>query len=539
MIGPRFRLATLPEEIPELTLGWEAMRWAVKYLRQPNGPRAGERFQFIDSQLLFLLHWYAVDEDGEWVYHRAARRLAKGSGKSPFAAVMALIEFLAPVRLKDFDPKAPGGCVGKPVGMPLVQIAATAEAQTENTMRMVRAFTPKGSRVVRDYGLDKGMTLINGPGEGKLHVLTSSARASEGAEATFVVADETEHWLPATGGPVFHSTLVDNLAKSGSRMLETSNAWEPGIDSVAEDTWDEWVAQEEGKSLVDQKILYDARMAPYDTDPRNDDSLRRALEWVYNDCWWQSLTPLVSRIRTNKNYDESCRKYFNWPTTSSRKWVRKEEWGQCYDPDRRVLPGEEIVMFFDGSRTRDATALVGCCMSDGFVFKLGVWESDNKHDGSFQMPVEEIDAVVDRAMRRYSVVAFFGDVKEWEGYVKQEWPNRYRDDLQLWAIPNGQQPEPIAWDMRIKRRDFVLAAEMCESDIREGRLSHDGDEVIGKHVLNAHRYETPYGISVRKETPSSPDKIDAAVCVIGARMAWRLAQAADLGDKRTGEAMFI
>jgi len=57
--------------------------------------------------------------------------------------VLALTEFCGPVRFRDFDPKRPGGCIGKSVDMPLVQIAATAESQTANTMRMVRAFAPK------------------------------------------------------------------------------------------------------------------------------------------------------------------------------------------------------------------------------------------------------------------------------------------------------------------------------------------------------------------------------------------------------------
>jgi hypothetical protein len=31
-IAPRDRLVTLPEGVPELTLGWEAIHWATKYL---------------------------------------------------------------------------------------------------------------------------------------------------------------------------------------------------------------------------------------------------------------------------------------------------------------------------------------------------------------------------------------------------------------------------------------------------------------------------------------------------------------------------
>jgi len=249
------------------------------------------------------LHWYAVNEDGSWVYRRAVRRLAKGSGKSPFAAVIALVELCGNVRLKDFDPKAPGGCVGKPVAMPLVQIAATAEIQTENTMRMVRAFAPKGSRIVADFGLDPGEKRYNKAGGGKLHVLTSSSSAAEGGEATCIIGDEPEHWLPSNGGPEFAATLADNLAKSGSRMIETCNSWMPGKDSVAEASFLAWVSQEEGHARGSTKILYDARVAPPTavlTDSpdktKGEIGVTEALQFVYDDCWWADLEAIKERI---------------------------------------------------------------------------------------------------------------------------------------------------------------------------------------------------------------------------------------------------
>src|SRR5918994_1864303 len=110
------------------------------WLVQPNGPRARQPFELIDSQLRFLAWWYAVGADGQWLFHHGVRRLAKGSGKSPFAAALALAELCGPVRLKDFDPRLPGGCVGRRVDMPWVPIAGTAQSQTGNTMRMVPAF---------------------------------------------------------------------------------------------------------------------------------------------------------------------------------------------------------------------------------------------------------------------------------------------------------------------------------------------------------------------------------------------------------------
>src|SRR2546430_9184842 len=127
LVSPLDRLVPLPEGVPDLTLGWHVAQWAMTYLRQPNGPRAGQPFRPVESQIRFWLWWYAVDEDGQWLFHRAVRRLAKGSGKSPFAAVQGHAEFCGPVRLLDFDSSVPGGCVGQPVHIPLVQVVATAE----------------------------------------------------------------------------------------------------------------------------------------------------------------------------------------------------------------------------------------------------------------------------------------------------------------------------------------------------------------------------------------------------------------------------
>lgn len=539
--APADRLATLPEGVPDLTLGWEALKWTSKYLRQPNGPKAGQRFEPTMGQLRFLLWWYAVQPDGQWVFHHGVRRLAKGSGKSPFAAVLALLELCGPVRLKDFDPTAPGGVVGKPVAMPLVQIAATAESQTANTMRMVRAFAPKGSRVCADHNLEFGRTRYNKMPEGGLEVITASSSAAEGAEATYIVADETEWWLPTNGGPELFSTLLDNLTKSGSRMLETANAWKPGKDSVAESSFNSWVAQEEGKVRIDSRVLYDARIAAPDTDMADDDSLREALEHIYGDCWWVDIRPIMTRMRDTKSFpDDSKRKYLNWPTAPEGAWVTPQEWGRLADAKRVVTDGERVVLFFDGSKSRDATALMGCCLSDGHVFTCGVWEPGNQHDStSTVVNVPEIDAVVEQTFDRLDVVAFYADVKEWEGFTKVTWPERYRDALQVWAVPGGKDPQPIAWDMRSHGRDFTLAAELVEAEIREGAFTHDGHGVVARHVANARRAESKYGITVKKETPDSPDKIDACVCVIGARMAYRLALAAAPAADEPNEAFFL
>lgn len=534
MDSPHDRLVTLPEELPEYTLGWEVVRWATKYIRHPNGPRSGKRWKFTLSQIRFLLHWYGLDDDGNWLYHHGVRRLAKGSGKSPFVALIGLAEFCAPVRLKDFDPRADGGVVGKPVEMPLVQVAATNESQTANTMRMIRAMAGKDSRVVFDHELDPGKTKFYKQPEGTLEVITSSAHGAEGAEATFVVADETEWWIPSRGGPDLAATLQDNLTKSGSRMIETCNAWVPGMESVAETTYEAWLAQEEGRTRGESKILYDARIAPPDTDLSDPDSLLAALDHVYDDCFWVDRRAISERIWDPRaTEDDSRRKYLNQPTAADDAWTTPQEWARLADATRVVADGEEVALFFDGSKSRDATALVGCTLSDGHVFVVDTWEPDMR-DPNDEVDANAVDLAVRRAFDKYEVVAFFADVREWESFTKIDWPSRYSDGLRVWAAPASRTPEPIAWDMRGRLKEFTQAAELALSEIEDGTFTHDGNGVLSRHVSNARRKVNQYGVTVRKESRDSSRKIDAAVCMIGARHARRMALAAAPKKKRSG-----
>lgn len=546
-VAPQERLATLPEGLPELTLGYEALAWAAKYLRHPNGIRAGKAWQFTREQARFVLWFYALDDAGRWLFHHGARRLAKGSGKSPFAAVMALVELLAPVRFDHWDEKVPGGAVGKSVSMPWVQIAAVSLDQTENTMRMVRAMaSPANAPALhRDYSLDVGKTQIFVQPEGKLEVITSSAATAEGAESTFVIGDELEHWTPSNGGAELHATLLDNLSKSGSRMLETLNAWKPGINSAGESTFNDWVLQESGRSKNDSKILYDARQAPHGTELGDADSLRSALEWVYADCPWSDVDAIITRIWSpSARVDDSKRKYLNWPVASSDAWCDPQDWAQMARPDIEVSPGDDIVMFFDGSLSNDHTALIGCRVDDGHVFTIGVWQPRSVHaDDKPMVDVQGVDDRVDFAFATWNVIGFFADVREWESFTKVAWPERYRGKLELWATSRGaQQPEPIAWDMRGKDFAFTTAAELAEAEIMQHMFTHDGNALLTEHVLNARRHEGRYGITVRKESRKSSKKIDACVCLIGARMVWRLAREKAGSSKkreRTGKAFFF
>lgn len=567
-LPPLLRLDTLPpwewdvmDPSAPLTLGWQAIAWAEGWsgfpgnldgwrgLTQPNGPRAGQPYRFTKRQRVFELWFYALDEDGQWIFDGGVRRLAKGSGKSPFAGVKALTELLAPVRLLRFQRGAPGGCVGRPVDMPLVQLAATAQSQTHNTMRHVRAMAPKKSHVVDFYGLDPGKTVYYGVPEKTLETITSSATAAEGAESSFIVKDELEHWKPTNGGPDLSATLDDNLAKSGARSLGTANAWIPGQESVSETDYAAWVLQEEGATIGDTRILYDAVIAPPDTDMGDPESLREALEFVYADCDWKrphevgpdgylrpvpgsrpDVRSIMRRVyNVSSKPDDSQRKYLNRPAIPESAWITPSDWALMYDPTRVVGDQEKVVLFFDGSKSRDATGIVGCTLADGHVFVVGAWESPTTTSTStYQVPTNEVDAAVARAYRTWDVVAFFGDVHEWESFVKLDWP-KLAAELGIEFIVDASPEWQIAWDMRTGGHisAFTRAAELCQAEIAQHSFTHDGNDVLARHMANVREHGNRYGTTVGKEGRDSPLKIDLAVCAIGARMVRQLALKAE------------
>ena len=68
---------------------------------------------------------------------------------------------------------------------------------------------------------------------------------------------------------------------------------------------------------------------------------------------------------------------------------------------------------------------------------------------------------------------------------------------------------------------------MCRAEIESKAFTHDGNWITAKHVANARVNEVRGRFSIKKESPKSAKKIDAAVCVVGARMIYRTVKASD------------
>lgn len=499
---------TLPSE-PEFSLAPRVLDWCQEFIRQPDGPDAGEPWRFTSEQRRFLWYLYAVDGRGRFLWSRAVLRRAKGWGKTPMMAALALAELCGPVRYDGSD--AHGQPVGVPASMPWVQIAGVSEKQTTNTMSMVLAMIAE-SPIVDEYGLDPGLTRVFSANNGRLEPITASAPTAEGARPTFCVLDETHHWVASNGGHKLAEVIRRNLGKSRdgmARSVETTNAHEMGAESVAERSHEAWQKQVTGQ-FKGSTILYDSREAPPSVALADDDDLLAGLGLAYGDSSWVDLERVMDEIHDPGTPPEVSRRfYLNHLVTFEDAWLSPQEWDRIAlevpVPDR-----EQVTLGFDGSLTDDHTALIGCVVESGHLFEVKVWVPDPESG----IDRSDVDMAVHQSFDRWDVVGFYADLHPWESYV-DAWAEELGHDL----IVKASLRQPVAWDMRSREREFVAACESLHQAVLAGTVSHCGSSMFRQHAHNARRKPTNWGYSVRKEHRESARKIDSVPAAVLARLA--------------------
>lgn len=539
-IGPTWQWSEVDGWLlPERTLGWDFLAWTGMWLRGKGGP-----WVWTAEQARFLLWFYALDESGQPEYHSAALQRLKGWGKDPLAAGLSVGECFAPIRFDGWD--ANGDPVGRPEQDAWVQVVAVSQDQTKNTMKLLPGLVPAETRAY--YGIQIGKLSLWGMGDTRqIEAVTASPLALEGGRPTLVVRNETQNWNSSNGGHDMDGVLEGNAAKAEvsrpARMLDIFNAFRPGEDSVAERVREAWEATQGDPDAEDEHdrpkflefgLLYDSLEAPPEA-PLTAEAAPRVVEAVRGDAVWLDAESRIRKSILNpKNPpSESRRKWYNQITAAEDAWVTPQQWDPLARPDLAVEAGEEVVLFLDCSKSDDATGLVGSRVSDGFVFTAGMWQRPPGERGKgWLAPREKVDAAVQAAFERYTVVGFYGDPSHvlddetmdryWDPLF-DEWHRRYKRQLRVWARRGQDGGHAVMFDMALlaQQKLFVEAVSLTEAEIEAKSLLHDGDARLRTHVLNARRQPTRAGASIAKEHRESRKKIDLAVCMVGARMVRR------------------
>lgn len=479
------------------SLGWAMLPALEKYLVAPSGTLAGQPFKLDGWQLTTWIRFYAVHPvTGRFVYRRLVVEEAKGKGKSPLAAAFNFAELALGVMFDGWDDD--GEPVGRPRDVVLQHIAAPSEEATENCYGALRAMLAN-SDALEDFNIDLGLTRVyrrtaRGDVVGEIQPVTSRAPSREGAPLTFGTLEETQYWTRRSGGVKLAEVIRRNLTKMGGRSIEVSNAPEPGLGSVAEMS---------GKAAATSKgVLYVNSEAPPVKDPKNMDELLPALQVVYADAPWVPVERVAEDCMDDDLSPAQVRRFFlNQRVASETRLV-----DDLLLRDRTVADeleeGAPVAVGFDGSLSKDATAIVLVHMVTGRAFLGGLWQRPPFADRGWEVPRDQVQESLRRIFGRFQVARMKVD------------PSWWREELAGWQQSYGRDVVdrfPITQTLVVHQ-----SLEAVQSSFRSGQLTVDGSPASADLIdhLSAATLLTDATERTSLAKPDDGRRIDAAAALV-------------------------
>lgn len=566
-------------KVPKRTLGWHAISWIMENLVNGEAGDDAGPFMLTPEQGRFLLWFYSLEENGAFTYNESQLQRLKGWGKDPLVCIMSLFEALGECRFDGWaDPDHTVPRVKKQI-LPLVQVAATTQEQTDSTMRLYKHYLSDDA--MRKFRIEINTETVKTFGTVVIKSITSNPEALEGKSPTFIIANETHHWWSNIAKEMW-KVIVRNAVKvkgGTSRVLSITNAYDPNQLSVAQETRETYELQM--SKMGTSKILYDSvEISPeaplfiYEQDAYGGDILDsldidatrlhigEMVDAVRGDSKWSDLGRIVDEF-FDVRYPPDLNKRFwlNTIVSSEDSWIDVRDYDKCVQntklTDNPIKSTDKVALFFDGSKNNDSTVLVGCRISDGYIFKIAAWHKPRKSAGpigtnwlvprnerdkkrydfdeaGYSNPyrnIETVDEAVDRAFSSWDVVGFYADpshtkddienTRYWDEAI-EKWHIKYSSKLKVWAgSRSGAKSESIMWDMSdySKIEEFATFAERTAELVMRNELLISDDADLRVHFKNAKIYKTKSGLeSIWKGKRNSDHKIDLAVAAVGAML---------------------
>ena len=223
---------------------------------------------------------------------------------------------------------------------------------------------------------------------GRIRVLAADVDTADGVIPTLALVDELHRHKSAGLYGIFR----DGLGPRAGRMITISTAGDHEMSALGQmraaalalpvlerDGEHVRAATSDGAYVMHEWAL--------DKDDNVDDM---ALVKQANPASWQ--TPERLRAR----HDSPSMLPWQWARFACGLWVSSEAWWiagedwHAVQTNERLVEGDTITIGFDGSRTGDSTALVGCRVSDGLVEPIRVWEcpTDPQPPHGWEVPRE-------------------------------------------------------------------------------------------------------------------------------------------------------
>lgn len=499
------------------------------------GDVIGQPFRCSGEELAFLYRVYELVPDPyrpgrlRRRYRRGIYCRRKGLRKSEFMSLVAFAEFDGPVRWSGRWAEggerdewgyvfAKGEPIGERVTSPEIPFVATTEEQTEKLAWGVFRYILQASPLSARYQINLDEIFFAGqPKEaGWCYLIPpTNSDAADGAKPTFVPREEAHLWtsrpLRATAD-VIDRNLVKRQAADPWTM-DASTMYAPGEGSVLESSM---------KSIKagDESILMDLRQASDEWDLDDDDQWLEAVREASGpDAWpWTNIAAMRSEwLDPEKSRAQFCRFWLNQARAIENKPFSGDLFDLLADPKRTPAPSSytNLVVFLDGSLTRDATALICWTLEDRpHLFLAGMWERPNAdYRQHWHVPRHEVIDRVAELIASYGVVILGGDSDRYWSPQLVEWADKYGKDR---VVPFPTRHGRLMHNA-IERfeSDWQIATERAAEGV-EPPWTHDGSDELRRHFASTI-VTTRLGSRVKilaKESDALDAKIDGSVAAI-------------------------
>lgn len=478
-------------------------RWIETGLVHGEGDALGQPIRLLPFQRYILNRKYEYDPaTGRLLYDQVVLGLPKGNSKTELFASDALTRLAGPIA-----PRSPN-----------IPVAAASWEQANRLFNAARLAISEGPLATEfgDHLLEDRITHPHHPGV--LFRIAAIAGTNDGGLPSDAYGDELHEWegdrrarLDVVLGNGLKkrtptATLDDGRTLVGGQHNRISTA---GDDPTA--------LSESPSSLLARLYAHGVKVAAGEV--KADRFL--FLWWEAADHWdmdteeglvgaileanpaagsFLSVENLADRFGdpTVARY-EFERYHLNRWVSPPDAWISLDRWTTRRHPQGLGQPpaGTRVWIGFDGSKSRDSTALWGCT-AEGHVFKIAVWERDQRVP-EWTVPRNKVDEAVDRAFHTWDVALMQCDPPRWEREL-EDWSERYPGRV-------------LAFDTAVSDR-MAPAVGRFHDAVMDDKLTHDGDAVLTRHIGNARVKETRWGLVIEKEHKDSPRRIDAAVAAV-------------------------
>ena len=439
--------------------------------------KAGSPMVLRDWQKELVRYLYASDSRQGFKHKTALVGVSRKNGKSAIASSLAVFDLY-------FGPK----------GGEVYSIAAEknqAAIVFKDAKKIIEA-NPELLEMAKLY-----RDTIEIPSTGSIYrVLSAEAYSKEGLNPTSVWADEI-HAMPNRELWDVMSLAMGargNLAHMVGITTAGVKSDSTGQDSIAYTLYN-YGKRIATKEMSDPTFGFAWWEAPEDADHRDPNNWAIANPGIGDIA---DIDDFASAVRRTPEPEFRTKRMNQW-VSSAISWLPTGAWDTC--KGEVTVEGKDYIMGLDGSFSGDATVVTFTTIEEiPQVGIVGAWEKDTTiHDDTWRVDILEVEETIRQFVKANP------RVKE----IACD-PYRWQRTMQILM----EEGYPIVEYPSTNARRMIPACAKFYDAVVDGKMVHDGNPLLARHLSNAVVKVDNLGPRIVKETRSSNRRIDAAVAAV-------------------------